>query len=291
MATVEAPPRPDDVALEADAGAAADPPLDAAPDSEGTRVLADPAREQPPALAPAPVAFLDGQAPQALIAAFVAWSITVAPAAFGRGVPAAARAVAFLALAAGAAGPFVAAGLPRPVRVGRALGPRRLGRLIGISLFLALATVTWLLSSASLQPARLDPARAAIGAIAWGVFALSWSDRWSLGLTPPPDPGAPALPTRATLPTAAVPIAGAAVLVAVVYTALAWRVRDPDRAALAHVVATGCAVWLLGAAATVSISRGKPTPRGPRRVSALALRSVLLLVAVALGGAILLAVR
>lgn len=264
---------------------------DPAPDSEGARVLADPAAEPPTSPAVAPTSFLEGQAPQALVAAFVAWSITVAPAAFGRGVPTVARALAFASLAAGVAGPFVGVGLPRPLRLGAALGPRRLGRLIGISVFLALATATWLVASPALQPGRLDPARAAIGAVAWGVFALAWSDRWSLGASVPPDPDAPALPARATLPRAAVPLAAAAVLVGLAYTALAWRVRDPDRAALAHVVATGCAVWLLGAAGTVAVARGSNLPRGPRRVSPTALRSVLVLAAAAIGGAILLVLR
>jgi hypothetical protein len=233
----------------------------------------------------------DGHAPQALLAAFVAWSITLAPAAFGRGVPAIARAVSLVALLAGISGPLVAVGLPRPLRIGAALGPKRLGRLIGISLFLALATTTWLLSSAAIVPARLDPTRAAIGALAWGVFALSWSDRWSLGLAAPLDTAAPALPARATLPFAAVPLAGVAVAVAVSYTALAWRVRDPDRASLAHAVATGCAVWLLSASATVAVARGRRSPRLPRRVSAVAMRSLLVLVAVVIGGALVVAFR
>jgi hypothetical protein len=281
------PPEADPAALDGDDLGAPDD----APDREGARALADPAHDPPPPPAAPTVGFLDGQAPQALVAAFVAWSITVAPAAFGRGVPSSARALAFLALAAGIAGPFIGVGLPRPIRLGRGLGPRRLGRLLGISVYLAFATATWLLASAALQPARLDPTRAAIGAIAWGVFALAWSDRWSLGHSPLSDPDAPALPARATLPRAAVPIATAAVLVGVVYTALAWRVRDPDRAALAHVVATGCGVWLLAAAGTVAIARGAAAPRAPRRVTPTALRRVLVLAAVAIGGAILLALR
>lgn len=254
-------------------------------------VNVEPARDEVDASALVPTPFADGHAPQVLVAVLVAWSITIVPAAFGRGVPSVARALALVALAVGLAGPCVAVGFPRPLRLGRALGPRRLGRLLGISLFLALATATWLFSSAAIRPAHLDPARAAIGAVAWGVFALSWSDRWALGRSAPPDSDSPALLARATLPAAAVPIAGAAVLVGVAYTALAWRVRDPARASLAHAVATGCAVWLLSAAATVAIARGKPRPRSARRVTSAALRTLLVLAAVAASGALLLALR
>jgi hypothetical protein len=287
MAPVDAPPeRPSD--LDADDAPIADDLADASPDSDPgpITVLTEAAPEAAPV-----VPFLEGQAPQGLVAALIAWSITVAPAAFGRGVPIAARAVAVLALAAGLAGPCVAASVPRPLRLGKRLGPRSIGRALGISGFLALSTVAWLLSSAALQPSRLDPIRAGIGAVSWAVFALAWSDRWSLGAPPVIDERAPSLPARAALPRGALAVSAVAVVAGLAYTVLAWRVRDADRSALSHVVATGCAVWLLGAAGAVATGRGKPPSRLPRRVGAAGLRSVLVLTAVVIGGAVVLALR
>src|SRR5262245_15631864 len=125
---------------------------------------------------------------RSLLAATAAWATTIAPAAFARGTPTVAALLATAALFAAIAGPIIAH------------QRRRLGRHIGISVFLVLATATWLSASLALQPARLDPTRAAIGAVAWAVFALSWSNPWKFRRPPATEVGAPALQARATLP-------------------------------------------------------------------------------------------
>src|SRR5688572_18702247 len=63
----------------------------------------------------------EGRALQAMLAALVAWTITVAPAAFARGVPLSARIVAALAVVCGMAAP--------PLSLSR----RRAARHLGIS--------------------------------------------------------------------------------------------------------------------------------------------------------------
>ncbi|HSO00236.1 MAG TPA: hypothetical protein VLS89_18215, partial [Candidatus Nanopelagicales bacterium] len=187
---------------------------------------------------------------QAMLASLVAWAITVAPAAFSRGSPPEARVVAVLALPCGLAAPPLA------------LARRRLGRHLGITVFLALVTLTWLLASPAIQPLRLDPIRAGIGAVAWGVFALSWRDRWPTGVPQEPEPDAPTLQARSHLPPFATAIAALSAVSALALLFLAWRVREADRALLAQAVAVACAVAVTTAAADVAVSRGR-RPSGP----------------------------
>lgn len=221
----------------------------------------------------------DGRAAQAMFAAIVAWTITVAPAAFARGAPAAARVTAVLAIVCGAAAPLLAV-----VR-------RRLGRHLGISVYLALVTATWLLASPFLQPSRLDPVRAAIGAVAWGVFALSWRDRWGDRRPPASDREAPELRARAHLPPLAAAIVAFGALASLALLMLAWRVRDPDRAVFAQAVAVACAVALVSAASSVAVARGRRASTGARRLSQHAIRKLLFLMAFAVLGAVVMILR
>jgi len=216
---------------------------------------------------------------QAILAAVLAWAITIAPAAFARGSPGGAQVLAVLAFLAGIGGPLVA------------VRRRRLGRHLGVSLFLALAVYCWVVSEGALAPARLDPTRAGIGGIAWGVFALSWSDRWRRRTPAPVDPNAPALQARATLPPYAVPIAALGFGASLALMIMAWRVREPDRAVVAHAVAVSCAVALTTVAAAVATSRGKRYPGSSRRLGSSATRPLILLAAFALAGAVLMAIR
>jgi hypothetical protein len=217
---------------------------------------------------------VDTQAIQSLLAALVAWTITVAPAGLGRGGGALGRVAALFALLAGAAGPMLI-----PVR-------RRLARHIGISAFLALSTLSWLVSSYAIQPARLDPTRGLTGALAWGVFALAWSERWTLRRGPTHDPAAPLLQARATLPRLAIPIATVGIVGALVCIAAAWRVRDVERALVAQAMAVATAVALVATAASVGVLRGKRTAVVGRRINAPAARALMLLVMVAVAGAV-----
>src|SRR5689334_5634397 len=73
----------------------------------------------------------ESSTPPTLAAAIIAWALTLAPSGFGRGASLLAGFLSVTALAAGIVGPIVGRAKPR------------LGRHIGISLFLALATATW----------------------------------------------------------------------------------------------------------------------------------------------------
>jgi hypothetical protein len=100
---------------------------------------------------------------QAMLAALVAWAITVAPAAFSRVAGPYARILAVLSLVAGALGPLLRR--DRPV----------IGRHVGISAFLAFTVFAWLGASPALQPARLDPLRQARATLPRGAVPITSS--------------------------------------------------------------------------------------------------------------------
>lgn len=222
-----------------------------------------------------------GRAPPTMLAVLIAWAATVAPAGFGRGAPALASLAAIASLISGLGGPLLAK------------QSARAGRHLGISIFVAGAVLTWLLGSPAIHPLRLDPIRGVFGAIAWGVFALSWSDRW--GPRPaaiPADPEAPLLLPRVALPLAATLLTGIGVALAVVYLALAFLVRDPDRALAAQAVALACAVALVTAAGVVATARGKKrSSSAGRRLTPPVVRALLLLVTAAIAGAVVTTLR
>ncbi len=204
---------------------------------------------------------------QTLLAAVVAWSATVAPAVLSRSAPKSSVLVAFLALASGLGGPMLRATRPR------------LARHVGLTLFFMLVTGTWLLASAALEPLRLDPLRASIGAVAWGAFALSWREPWEIKTATPevPEPGASLLQARSALPRGAVAIMTAGVVAALVFLVLAWNVRDADRALVAHAISVACAVAIIAVAGAAAVDRGKRSSRPNRRMTSAAGRALLLL--------------
>jgi hypothetical protein len=213
--------------------------------------------------------------PQTMIAAVLAWSITVAPAAFARGSVAAARVCAVVALLCGLLGPLF-------------LGERRrIGRHLGITAFLVLAVGTWLLSLHALHPARLSPFRAATGSVAWAIFALSWREVWPKPAGAREQDAHPApLPPRASLPRSAIPILTGAVLAALFFVLAAFRTREAERGLVAQATAVACGIALVTGAATIATSIGKDRqPSAGRRFTGVVIRSLLLLVVIAVGGA------
>ncbi|HRI70874.1 MAG TPA: hypothetical protein PK156_41860 [Polyangium sp.] len=204
---------------------------------------------------------------QTLLAAFVAWSATVAPAVLSRSAPRSALVVAFLALVVGLVGPVLRASRPR------------LARHLGITLFFLFVTGAWLLASAALEPLRLDPLRASIGAVAWGAFALSWREPWDVEEATPeaPEPSASVLQARSALPRGAVSIMTIGVVAGLVFLVLAWNVRDGDRALVAHAISVACAVAVISIAGSAAVERGRRASRSNRRLTPTAGRTLLLL--------------
>ena len=107
-----------------------------------------------------------------------AWLTTVALPAAQRGVSGAARVAAFAALVALLSGPLVA------------LSRQRLGRAIGVLLFVGLCTLSWALLGPAIGIERLEPVRALLGTVGWILFALGWGSVRETGTVPEEDPNA-----------------------------------------------------------------------------------------------------
>lgn len=219
-----------------------------------------------------------GATPPRALAAALAWALAVAPAVFSRGGGTAAKTFGVTALLCGVAGPFL-------VPLGR-----RLSRHVGISAFLAFDVAAWLVARAAVDAQRLEPLRAGLGALAFGVWSLAWGDVFrGPGRDMPAMEGLP-LPARNRLPALAVPLATVSVLAALAVVALAWRVADPSRALAAHAAAIAAGVALISAGATLAIARGA-RPGGSSRLPSDARRSLAILLVVALVGVVALALR
>jgi hypothetical protein len=218
----------------------------------------------------------EGRTPPTLAAVLIAWALTLAPTGFGRGASWLTGLLALAALGAGIGGALVARKRARA------------GRHLGISLFALLGVITWLSDSRAIHPLRLDPIRGVLGAVAWGVFALAWSERWGSRSEPVPvDPEAPLLLPRASLPALATTVAGLGVAAALVFLGLAFRVRDPDRALVTQAVALASAVAVVSASGVVATSRGKARLPAGRRLTPPVIRALLLLVTTAIAGAVI----
>jgi hypothetical protein len=243
-----------------------------------------PLREPPPAPPPPPPSLANGllvrltrpHTLRVLIAATTAWSLTVAPGAFARGIPGLARLLALAALGVALAGPL--------------LTPRKFARHVGISAFLALTVACWLIASPAIQPARTDVVRGVLGSLAWGLFALAWNEPWTRPLEQPLS-SPHELEARSQLSPGASFIAALGFFTMLTCLFLAWRVQDSGRALLAQAAALAASVGVIAAASVVATSRGARPAESAGRLGPTATRTLLLLVAVALGGALVLVTR
>jgi hypothetical protein len=188
------------------------------------------------------------------LAGLGAWAITIAPLVVSSRASALTRVAALVAIGPALAGPqLIAKNQP-------------IARHVGVSAFLALSVVAWGLASADGILATVDSFRAVLGALAWGVFALSWTHPWSVPdakLRKAPEGETAGLKPRRKAPAHAAGVAVAGAVSALACLALAWRVEDPSRAVFAQAAATGCAVALLTSASRVAVLLGREPSSGP----------------------------
>ena len=178
-----------------------------------------------------------------LLPGVYAWVATVAAPASERSTSVTVRLTALLALIALVSGPMVA--LDRP----------RLGRALGVHAFVAFSVATWAMLGPAISVARLDPLRAFLGAVGWGLFAFGWGSLRNLGSVPEEDPHAilgPPLPPRARFPRRALIAVGLSVAAAAVLLLLAWRIPRPAHALFGHAVAVLAAVALIAGGTRIS---------------------------------------
>lgn len=152
---------------------------------------------------------------------------------------------------------------------GVALARRRavIGRALGLHAFVALCVLTWVLLGSLVSVDRLEPTKAALGALGWVLFAFGWGGSREPQHVPEDDPralpGEPLEP-RGKLPGGALPVLGIAITGAALPLLFAWRVTRSAHALFAHAVAIGCAVALVSAGAEIAVRRGKWAPVEPQ---------------------------
>jgi len=186
------------------------------------------------------------------LGAVAAWAITVAPLVVSGRASFLVRVLALASLSAGLAGPQL---LPRNDRA---------ARQVGITLFLFMVLITWTLASLDAALTGLDPFRAILGSLGWGVFALGWSHPWSVPdhkLATAPEGDTAGLKPRRTTPHYAVGVAVIGAACAALCLGLAWRIPDPNRAVFAQAVAVGAAVALLTSASAIAVFAGRESRR------------------------------
>ena len=175
------------------------------------------------------------------------WLATVLMPVLQRGATFFARACACLALAA-LVGSFVLSS-SRP----------RVARLLGVYGFVACCFGAWACLGPLLRSDQLDAVRGALGAVGFLLHALAW------GAAPkdPDDdaldnlvPGTPLSPRHKPVRRGAVAL-GAGIAVALAPMALAFGVERPGASLLAHAVALGCGVLVIGASTDVALRMGK----------------------------------
>jgi hypothetical protein len=209
-----------------------------------------------------------------LLPGLYAWLLTVELPVLARGVHAAPRLTALTALGALAAALLVG---------GRRL---ELARALGIYGFLGFSALTWALLGSDFSPVHLDRVRAALGTLGWVLYAFGWG-RLRVGppaTTPSIAPGAP-LVARAKRDRRSLPVVVFAVLAALLFEALAFRVDRVEHAVFAHATATACALLVLGAGTRVALAQGSRSelPSGSVRLNAITVRGALLAVLLGVG--------
>ena len=212
----------------------------------GSRVLPK------PILARMPTALQLGSTAQAAVPGLYAWFVTVVPCAWGRGGHALGKVASLGALFSLAVAIYLEPQQPRIARI---------VSVWGLPLF---SLVVWLASSTALEPQHFANARAFGGMLGWGLFAYASA--------------APALGPRASgvlepgvlKPRTAVIrgdiyylIGGGAV--AVLFQTIGWHTLEPNRALLVRVTMLGAGLGVIGAAASLTLSRRRTSRRAPAK--------------------------
>ncbi len=213
-----------------------------------------------------------GPSAQAAIPGGYAWAMTVAPAAFGRGAPWIAKAVALVGVLALLSAPWVEGWKAEPRTEAEPPPPRTLAGLVervrtassgawarawsvwGLVLSSALV---WALVPGALAATRLDNVRGILGMAGWALFAFTSAapalprDRARVELV---DEGSPLKPRSSVARGDGAYIAVVLVAVLAMQT-IGWGVGNPERAVLVRVVTLAAGVALLTSATTVALAR------------------------------------
>ena len=207
-----------------------------------------------------------GASAQAAIPGLYAWAITVAPAAWSRGAPIAAKIFAVIGVIALVTAPFVE-GVGRITPLRPWMGPQR-ARIWSVWGFVLSSATVWALAPAALASARLDGVRGALGMVGWALFAFA-----SAGPTMRPDADAAArivagtpLKPRSELPRGDGAYVIFGVAAALAMQAIGWGVASPERAVLIRLVTITSGIAVLGGATSIALARHATRTPSPGRV-------------------------
>jgi hypothetical protein len=217
-----------------------------------------------------------GSAAQAVVPGIYAWAVTVAPAALQRSATWFAKATALLGLV------VLLAGVALEARIGAR------ARYVSVWGLVVTSVLVWITTPSSLGPLRLDEPRGVAGMLGWALFAFASAapalrrdtDRGSRVIEDDP------LPPRTRLRRGDMIYIVGGVVLAVGLQGIGWRVTVPERALLVRVVTLAAGLSLIGAATSVALARhGRPagTQRGRLRAG---LAWVVLLILLAIAGAV-----
>ena len=214
-----------------------------------------------------------GSAAQATIPGLYAWGVTVAPAAWGRGAPLAAKIVALLGVVlllaavllerSPASDGAMATEPARPSFLGRFA---RHARPLSVWGLVATSALVWALAPGALSPARLDAPRGVAGMIGWALFAFASAapaiarDPESSRVTP-----GPPLRPRSPIPRGDAWFILGGTVFALGLQVIGWRVVVPERALLVRLVALASGLGVIGAATQITLARHARRVRPSRR--------------------------
>jgi hypothetical protein len=143
----------------------------------------------------------------------------------------------------------------------------RLARQLGVYGFLLGCFGAWLFLGPQLRSDQLDPVRSGLGALGFLLHALAWGAPSRARDEPSADnlvPGAPLQP-RLRPPRGASLVLGFGLVVALLPSLVAFGVERPESSLLAHALALGCGLLLVGASTEVALRVGRPRPLAPWR--------------------------
>ncbi len=191
--------------------------------------------------------FVDiGAMGQAAITGAYAWSVSVAPTAWGRGATMPAKISAIIAVVALASGVILERFSPPQT------GSARVRPMILWTFVLGSALV-WLLTPEALTPTRMNAARGVASVLGWALFAHACA---APAVARAPDARTePGLVGRAQISKQG----GVSIVIATVgalaLQGIGWNIAVPERAVLVRVVTLACGVAILSGAAAVASER------------------------------------
>jgi len=186
------------------------------------------------------------------------WLATVLTPALQRGASLSARSAAALALLSLAASYALATARPRASRV------------LGVYVFMACCFAAWALLGPLLRADQLDAVRGALGALGFLLHALAWGAAPRSPDLQPLDnlvPGAPLQPRHKPVRFGAW-VLSLGIAVSLLPVALAFGVERPGASLLAHALALGCGLLVVGASADLALRVGKPHQQAAWRTRA-----------------------